>query len=56
MDIISVGEGTITTHWSTITDVIVEEKKIQQLFHIVPDNFKIPADGILGTDFWIIDV
>ena len=29
-----------------------KRKKIQQLFHIVPDNFKIPADGILGRDFF----
>lgn len=31
--------------------IYFNENVIEQIFHVVPDDFNIPADGILGKDF-----
>lgn len=51
-DIQGIGQGTIISHGSTYTDILVEGQRIFQEFHIVPHDFPIPFDGILGRDFY----
>lgn len=46
-----IGSGIIETYGSTTTNINLDDLLVHQAFHIVGDNFPIPADGILGRDF-----
>lgn len=46
-----VTDGSITSLGTISTKLFVSKFAIAHKFHIVPDMFNIPADGILGKDF-----
>lgn len=51
IDIRGVTDGITSSLGTTDLDLIYDEYEIPQIFHVVPNNFNIGADGILGKDF-----
>lgn len=41
----------ISTHGSIFTNIYSQNYKLSTLLHVVPDEFDIPVDGILGKNF-----
>lgn len=52
-DIVGIGHGNVSTMGTTQTNIILNDIKIPQMFHIVRNDFPIPTDGILGRDFLV---
>lgn len=46
-----VGAGSINTLGHVITNIVLEEYDLNHTFQIVPNDFPVPGDGILGLDF-----
>lgn len=46
-----VGAGTISTLGTANSNITLNDIKISHNFKIVPSNFPVPGDGILGLDF-----
>lgn len=46
-----ISNDTIESLGTVKIKILFNEATIEHLFHIVPDNFNIPSDGILGKDF-----
>lgn len=44
-------EGTIASCGTIIANIFIQGYSIEHKFHIVPNEFNIPAEGILGKDF-----
>lgn len=51
IDIRGVTEGITESLGTVATEIIHDGFEIDQTFHVVPDEFNIGADGILGKDF-----
>lgn len=42
----------VTESFGTInTEILINDLELTHTFHVVPDNFCIPSDGIIGKDF-----
>lgn len=52
-NIVGIGEGTIASLGSTKSTINISEHMIDQIFHIVENDFPIPTDGIIGRDFFV---
>lgn len=47
-----VTNGIIDSYGTIDTDIVINKHyEIPHIFHVVPDNFGIPSDGIIGRDF-----
>lgn len=51
INITGITTNSITTLGTICTNLIVSNYLIQQVFHVVDDDFNIPVNGILGKDF-----
>jgi len=50
-NISGIGQGTIQSLGTLHLEMCIANAAIPYEFHIVPDNFPIPGDGIIGLDF-----
>lgn len=53
-DIISIkgiSNDTVDSLGTVIITILFDETSIKHTFHVVPDDFNIPSDGIIGKDF-----
>lgn len=46
-----IGDGNIDSYGVISAELFLNRVALRQKFHIVPKNFPIPCDGILGIDF-----
>lgn len=51
INITGITSNAVSTLGTICTSLIVSNYLIQQIFHVVNDDFNIPANGILGKDF-----
>lgn len=50
-NITGVGQGTIQSIGTVDLDIRIQDVLVPHEFHVVPENFPIPCDGIIGIDF-----
>lgn len=46
-----VTQGIVNSIGTIESSILIDNTKIHQRFHVVPSNFSIPTNGILGKDF-----
>lgn len=47
-------DGTTESFGTWNTEILMDGIEIPHTFHVVPDNFSIPSDGIIGNDLGTI--
>lgn len=51
IDIKGITNNLISSYGTIFLNLRFNDVTVSQLFHVVPDDFAIPSDGILGKDF-----